>query len=406
MSRRICAAPCLIVLASVLAVVAVPEPAGAEIGIGYTEVLQGETKVWDLYTVADRLNIAGTLDGDVFALAESGEVTGTVTQDLNVFTQRITIAGDVGDDIRAFGQDLTICGNVGDNVLAFAANANLCEGAVVEGDYLVYAGVATIDGDVKGDAWVGGGVVKLNGTVGGNAQLSTDGGITFGEGARIEGDLHYTAPAEIDIPTGVVQGAVTFDQKVSKEEIKSDLFAMSGIFKAVFHIFKFIAAIIAGSIIVALTKKHAIKTAETIRRKPLKSLGIGFIAFICIPVVIVITLVLVLTIPLSFMLLLAYLIAIYIAKFYVAIWLGNLMLGRGGKTVGSPIGPMLLGLLVIYIVTAIPIVGTLVGIVIIFLGLGALLQRRETRLNGAFEEQQPAEPGALPNSFPGSTTGA
>jgi hypothetical protein len=400
-----CVARCLIVLIAVLAAMVVPGQASAEIAVGYNEVPYGESKSWDMYTAGERVHIAGTLDGDVFALGEYGDITGTVTQDLNMLAQRLTITGDVGDDIRAFCQDLTIGGRVGDNVLAFAAEANLREGAVVEGDYLVYAGVATIDGDVKGDAWVGGGVVKLNGTVGGNAQLSTDGGITFGEDARIEGDLHYTAPAKIDIPPGVVQGAVTFDQKVSDEEIKTDLFAKSALFKAVFHIFKFIAAIIAGCIIVALTKDHARKTAEKIRTRPLKSLGIGFIAFICIPVVIVITLVLVLTIPLSLILLLAYLIAIYIAKFYVAIWLGNLMLGRGGESVRSPIGPMLLGLLVIYIVTAIPIVGTLMGILIIFLGLGALLQRKETRLNGAFE-QKPAEAEGLPNTFPGSTTGA
>jgi len=52
-------------------------------------------------------------------------------------------------------------------------------------------------------------------------------------------------------------------------------------------------------------------------------------------------------------------------------------------------------------VTAIPIAGTLIGIVIIFFGLGALLQRKETRLDTAFEPP-PAPEGALPSTFPGS----
>ena len=65
---------------------------------------------------------------------------------------------------------------------------------------------------------------------------------------------------------------------------------------------------------------------------------------------------------------------------------------------------MLLGLLIVYLVTAIPIFGTLVGIVIIFFGLGALLQRKETKLDAAFEPA-PAVSNGLPNEFPGSGTG-
>ena len=45
---------------------------------------------------------------------------------------------------------------------------------------------------------------------------------------------------------------------------------------ALFILIGFIMAIVAGSIIVALTSDHARNTAEIIRTKPLKSLGIGF----------------------------------------------------------------------------------------------------------------------------------
>jgi len=62
---------------------------------------------------------------------------------------------------------------------------------------------------------------------------------------------------------------------------------------------------------------------------------------------------------------------------------------------------MLLGLVILYVVTAIPVAGTLISFLIVFLGIGALLQRRETRLEAAFEAE-PSEPEGLPNGFPGA----
>ena len=153
-----------------------------------------------------------------------------------------------------------------------------------------------------------------------------------------------------------------------------------------------------------LTSDHARKTAEIIRTKPLKSLGIGFVTYICMPLVLLLLLVFILTIPLMFVVGLAYAIALYIAKFYFSIWLGNIILGRGGRTDVSPIPSMLLGLTLVYLVTAIPFVGTLVGIVIIFFGLGALMQRKETKLDAAFEPA-PAASNGLPNEFPGTGSG-
>ncbi len=66
---------------------------------------------------------------------------------------------------------------------------------------------------------------------------------------------------------------------------------------------------------------------------------------------------------------------------------------------------MLLGLLILYVATALPFIGTLITFLTVFLGLGALLQRKETRLDQVFEQQ--AEPnGALPGAFPGTPAGA
>lgn len=366
-------------------------------------VPEGETREADLYIWAQSLEIAGTLDGDIVAGFQEGSITGTVTQDLNGMSETMRITGMVGDDVRFACETFYLDGHIGGDLIVAAKDVQISETAVIDGDAIIAGGTVTVDGTIGGRARIMTGFLDMDGTIAGNAEITTDGGIRLGPDAHIGGDLFYEGPSEIDVPEGTVAGEITF-QRVIKEEFEFDFDFLGGA-SVLFHFLGFIAALVAGTIIVALTTDHARRTAEIIRTKPLKSLGIGFVTYICMPIVLLLLLVFILTIPLMFVVGLAYAIALYIAKFYFAIWLGNLILRRGGRTDVSPIPSMLLGLTIVYLVTAIPFVGTLIGIVIIFFGLGALMQRKETRLDAAFEPA-PVVSNGLPDEFPGTGTGA
>jgi cytoskeletal protein CcmA (bactofilin family) len=371
---------------------------------GCYTIPEGEVRVQDLYTWARCIYIKGTLDGDIVAGFQNGEISGTVTQDVNGASNMMTISGEVGDDVRFACETFIVTGHIGGDLIVAAKDVEIQDGAVVDGDAIIACGTTTINGDIGGRARIITGALEMNGTIGGNAEITTDGGIRLGPDAHFGGDLSYEGPSRMEFPEGAVAGSITWHEK-PKEEFDTNFKwpARVGLF---FHIIGLLMALVAGTVIVALTKDHARRTAEIIRTKPLKSLGIGFVTFICMPLVLLILLVLILTIPLMFVVMLAYLIALYIARFYVAIWLGNWILKRSGKTDVSPIPSLLLGLLIVYLVTAIPILGTFIGIVIIFFGLGALLQRRETRLDRAFEPSPvPASGNGLPNTFPGDRTG-
>lgn len=364
-------------------------------------VPEGETRKADLYIWARSVEIAGTLDGDVVGFFQSGVVPGSITEDLNGASNSMLITGEVGDDVRFACETFYVEGRIAGDLIVAARDVQIREGAVVEGDVIIACGTATIDGRIGGRARVFTGFLSMNGTVDGNAEITTDGGFSLGPDAHIGGDLSYEGPSRMDIPDSAVAGEVTWHRKVEDEsEPAFHIGSGVGLF---FHLLGFLMALVAGSVIVALTKDHARRTAETIRTRPLKSLGIGFVTFICMPLVLLVLLVLIITIPLMAVVTFAYLIALYIAKFYFAIWLGDLVLKRGGRTDVSPIPSMLLGLVFVYLATAIPVVGTFIGIVIIFFGLGALLQRKETRLDAAFEPVRPS-PNGLPNSFSGTGT--
>ncbi|MBD3368460.1 MAG: hypothetical protein GF405_09870 [Candidatus Eisenbacteria bacterium] len=361
----------------------------------------GETEVKDLYLFAQSMSIDGTLDGDLICWVQNGNITGTVTEDVNVFAQILTIDGVIEDDVRIFAQNLYINGTVRGEALVMAANVFIGDGAVIEGDALIACGTASMDGTIGGDARLVGGTVSMNGTIDGNAEIMTDGGITLGDEASIGGNLHYTSPVEIEFQRGIVSGTISFDAPEEKDEVTADVdFDIPGVVGVVIQVFLFLGAVIVGSILVAFTKKHARRTANTIRTRPMQSLGIGFVAFILAPIVAFIALILIITIPLSWIITLGFWIAIYIAKFYVAIWLGDLILRRADRPDTSPIPSMILGLAILYIIAAIPVVGTLAMFIIVFFGLGALLQRRGTKLDMAFEDDAGEVDEGLPSSFP------
>ncbi len=364
---------------------------------------EGETKEVDLYTWARSIEIAGTLDGDIVAGFQEGIISGVVTQDLNGASETMLITGEVGDDVRFACETFYVEGRIGGDLIVAARDVQIREGAVVEGDVIIASGTATIDGRIGGRVRVMTGFLDMDGVIDSNAEITTDGGIRFGPNARIEGDLSYEGPSRMDVPDGVVAGDITYRHHVKEEFAPEFNFPAVGL---VMQLLGFITAMVAGSIIVALTSDHARRTAEIIRTKPLKSLGIGFVTYICMPLVLVVLLVLIITAPLMLVATMAYLIALYIARFYVAIWLGNLILGRGGRTDVSPVPAMLLGLVIVYLLTAIPFVGTVIGIIVIFFGLGALLQRKETRLDTAFEPAPvSSDSNGLPNNFSGTGTG-
>ncbi len=371
---------------------------------GSFNIPEGETESYDVYIWTQTFNIDGTLDGDAIVGAQWVTINGTLTEDLLAFAQDITINGIIEDDVRIFAENVYIHGTIKGDLLVGAANLIIHEDAVIEGSLLVGAGRMTHRGTIMGDARIGLGELTMAGEIGGNAEIFTDGGITLLDGAHINGDLIYEGPSQIDF-SNVCSGSVTYREQVSADDEIADVIGFAERFKTIIHLFEFIAAIIAGSIIIAVTSDHAKNTANIIRTKPLKSLGIGFIAFICLPIIIVLSIVFIITIPFSLILSLAYLIALYIAKFYVAIWLGSVILRRGDAIMTkSPVPPMLLGLVGVYIITAIPVIGTLSGIVIIFFGLGALLQRKETGLANAFEPAPVVADTGLPTAFPGTGT--
>jgi hypothetical protein len=102
-----------------------------------------------------------------------------------------------------------------------------------------------------------------------------------------------------------------------------------------------------------------------------RSLGLGFAVLTGVPVAIILTAITLVGLPASLMLLMAYLVAIYLAKIWVGAFLGQILLKPTGETKSDWLLGLLLGLLILTVVRFVPYLGGLIHFGVVCLGLGA-----------------------------------
>jgi len=103
------------------------------------------------------------------------------------------------------------------------------------------------------------------------------------------------------------------------------------------------------------------------------SMAIGLVALILTLIIIVALMISVIGIPLALLALLVYLLYIYLAKIYVAIFVGRMVVDKLGFEV-SQVASYFIGLVIIYALMLIPMAGPLLGFGVLILGLGASIQ--------------------------------
>jgi cytoskeletal protein CcmA (bactofilin family) len=348
-------------------------------------VAADETQTGDRYAFSGR-NIAvdGTLDGDLMAWAPSIHVAGTLDGDGYLFAQSVVVDGTIKDSARVFASSLIVNGTVEGDLLAFAGSVVLGPNARVTGDLLAFAQNATVEGRVDGDLDVTGGTVQITGLVGGDAELTSE-EVELAPSARIGGSLSYSARKEIELAGGAVGGEVTWEPVTDDEDSDTDADdGGGGLGSALWWLWKTAAALLVGLLGLAAFRTAGPRMAATVGSDALGSLGVGFVTAVVVPVSALLICVAIVTIPLAFLAILLYLVALYVAKLPVAVWVGQRLLRLGGSRSPSSALGLILGVPILYLVFEIPYLGRLAWLVALFMGLGAiLLGIRERRREAA-----------------------
>jgi len=421
----------ILVLIFLLFVIAIPAQAFESRSGNNVVIEEGEVVEDDLYVSGNTVEIRGTIKGDLVAVGSLIIIdkTGIVEGDLLAAGQGVVINGTVNDDVRIAGAVLSLGegAKVGSDLLAFGYSLSVSEDADVSQDLIFYGGQGLLSGAIGRDAKIGTGGLKLDGKIGRNMEAEVGGaedvppfsplafmpqvpgmpqvptipgGFTIGKEAQIGGSLNYTGPKESDIPEGVVSGTVSYKPPPppSVEGQAAKPIPTTGV-KVFGWFLKFIRELVTlflvGLILVYLTPKFLDEGATIIKSKPWHSILWGIVAYVAFffaifLLVFVIILVMVIlgivtlgglagtafgvgVVSISSLTVAFHIAVSYLSKILVSYLIGRLIFSRASadRDVNRLI-PLIVGLLIVVLLGSIPYLGTVINIIAVLLGLGAL----------------------------------
>jgi uncharacterized membrane protein YgcG len=324
----------------------------------------GQTVNDDLLIGGASVRIAGTVQGDVIFGGNELNISGHVTGDVLFSGSLLTISGTVDGNIRGAGSYVTITGKVGKNVMFFGGTIELSSTGEVGQDVFMLGGQLMVDGHIGRDLFAHDGRINIEGTVGRNVQAHVTDEFRVGPGATIQGTTKLSAVHQPDVAAGAKLGSpidVTIRAVGPRYTSGSYYWHLA---------LSWGAAFIFGMLLIILFREFFAQIAAGTER--FASFGLGLLLLIAVPIVCVVICFTVVGIPISISSLFLYLIAVYSAKTFVAVWLGQKMMGDTLSVPGL-IGRLAAGLVIVYALEEIPYhIGFFVWVIVVSFGLGAL----------------------------------
>jgi cytoskeletal protein CcmA (bactofilin family) len=320
----------------------------------------------NLYASGANVTMHGHVTGDLVVAGGTVVVDGEVDGDVLGFGGQVILHGPVGGDVRVAGGSVALDAPVRGDVVVGAGMVTL--GGDVDGDALLLAGTAQVDGSVDGAVFVTASDTAVNGTVGGDVVAEGE-TLKVGPRARLEGDLEWTGAPHIERDDGAsIAGRVTVHPTTTTTTTAparwlSRVFGGLQLFVGLYALGLFWWSLFTG---------FALRAAETLRARPGASFGAGIAAFVGVPLT---------ALALGVVGLIvggAWLAPITLALFALATALAfPLVAGALGQRLrrarDTGLGwPLALVLFVTVVLVQLPVVGALVGLVVVCFGLGAL----------------------------------
>lgn len=325
---------------------------------------------------------AETVAGDLEVTGGTVLIDGTVQGDLTATGGNVVVAGTVAGDVVATGGSVAIEGTVGGNVAALGGAIVLREGATVDGRFEAVAGDVRIDGAILGDAVVAADTIAVGdaASVGGALEYNRDASsFSAAPGATIAGGaVAVQDPAFTGFPDGVPFGGGGF-----APVIPSWVGAVYGFF----------ANLLLGVVLLAVAPGLGRRVAGVGTTDTLRAGGVGLLALLAVPVLLIAAAITIVGIPLSLAGFVVFLATLWVASVYGAFVVGTRLLGYADRD--NRWLALLVGLLIVGLVGAVPLVGGLVGFLVLLLGLGAfaLALRGESGGDGDGPVASAVEPG-------------
>jgi hypothetical protein len=331
------------------------------------------------------VDIRGAINGDVIVGGGNVTISGSVSGDVLSAGGNIKITGPVGGNVRVAGGTVEIDSKVGKNINVLAGTFVLGDKSEVGGNVLFGAGTANLSGKISGYVDGNSGNIDLAGEFNQDVNVTIDknGQLVLSPNAMVKTNLKFSAAEESQLVKegGVVQGQTTFNTITRQTQTAQKHWSGYFFWKLV----SLFGILVVGLVLVSLHRKGVEKVVHQLINKPWSNLGWGVVYSIITPIILILLAATIIGIPLLLIGFAVYAILLYIGKIFVGLALGQILIGKIAKMSGknkpvkkgkeaSLIWPMILGLVVIVILISIPIIGWIIKLLVLWLGLGAIIE--------------------------------
>lgn len=333
---------------------------GSNVRINTKDTLRGNN-----FMAGQLVEMMGVVDDDLFSASRQLILEGTVNDDAFLAGQVVSVRGRVGDMLVVAGETVIIDAAVGGDLFATGRKIQITENARITGNVAI-AGETVIfeGGSINGWLRAAGGNLTINGTVNEFVELYTN-EVTFGSRYDARYSTSITSTEQIHREN---LGVMPENLNLFIEE--PDVWGV-----VLFQLWFFLSLLITGLILIRIFQQSAIDMYKFATEHIWKNTGIGLIAFIIIPIVIIGLFILFLTIPLGVLLSLTYGLALFVSYLLVAMTLGvmSILYFKDEPTISTYYWGLVLGMIIVAILTNLPFIGWLFNVFFILFGLGSVV---------------------------------
>ncbi|MEQ8156650.1 MAG: polymer-forming cytoskeletal protein [Clostridiaceae bacterium] len=322
------------------------------------------------FFAGEQVRVDGTVNGTTFAFGQEVRIDGIINGDLIVAAQRVTINGKVNGNIYSAGQDLSIGTKSAGDVFFAGERVDIGKETVIGRDLFAAGSAVSLNGNVQREFFGAGSDIAISGSVGRDVNLDVD-NFTLKEGAVINGDLSYEGPNEASIANGSkINGKTDWQYKTTdtnKEIVTPGNFTKDLLMTVA-------SALLIWFLVIIWRPHFWSHNARMISERPFKTLGVGLLALIVTPILVIISWITVVGLPLGMILGAVYGIVLYLSKIIVAVFAGLLLAKRfswAEKYKG--ILPVLLALIILELLLKVSVLGVIIWFAITFAGLGSFV---------------------------------
>jgi len=316
--------------------------------------------------------VEGHTNGDAWLAGWHVSLSGPVRDDVAMAGISVSATAPIGGDLRAAGRDVAISGPIGGEAVIFGSSVQVLGTASIAGDLIIYAEEITMNGTVGGKVSLHANRIVMNGHVVGAALLEAAYDLKVGEAAVIEGTSSYRNVKPIIFPAGIpnakYEGVLRNEDgrgvSVRQERSGFGKWAMS-----------LAMAIVAGLAFFLISRRTLKALAEEGHKSFWSRCGLAFLTMVALPITLIITICTIIGIPVALLAMIAYGVLCLVAWALVGTLVGILVSHRLPKLAHREFDWLTVvgGTVVLHVVTAMPILGGLIGFVVFLAAQGVVI---------------------------------